>query len=228
MIKEFKCEFCKKSFSKEKTLINHLCEPKRRWFNRDEKYVRLGFESWIKWHELTKTQNSKNAYTYNDFMGNQFYLAFVKFGKYILDTNMINPNQFINFVIKNSIRLDDWRKESVYEFYVSTICKKEDMNTAVQRAILLMNDWAEENNCIWTNFFYQVNTNLAVKWIRTGKLSPWVLLNASTSYQLLERMTEEQLMIVENAINISFWKTKLKKSQTDTQYIIEILQRYGI
>ena len=33
----YECKFCKKSFGSEKTLITHLCEPKRRWNNRKDK-----------------------------------------------------------------------------------------------------------------------------------------------------------------------------------------------
>jgi thioredoxin-related protein len=31
------CEFCKKDFVREKSLINHMCEKKRRWLWKDER-----------------------------------------------------------------------------------------------------------------------------------------------------------------------------------------------
>ncbi len=34
-----KCTYCGKTFAKERTLQVHLCEPKRRHLQRDEKWV---------------------------------------------------------------------------------------------------------------------------------------------------------------------------------------------
>ena len=36
----YKCRYCEKSFRKESSLAVHLCEPKRRWRERDERAVR--------------------------------------------------------------------------------------------------------------------------------------------------------------------------------------------
>ena len=62
----FHCEFCKKDFSYEKSLINHMCEKKRRWLWRDERYIRLGFTAFQKFYELTL--RSKKPKTYREFM----------------------------------------------------------------------------------------------------------------------------------------------------------------
>ena len=42
----FKCDFCKKSFSKETTLRAHSCEKKRRWQAKDNQDVLVGFGSY--------------------------------------------------------------------------------------------------------------------------------------------------------------------------------------
>ena len=39
----FKCNYCGKSFAKESTLAVHMCEQKRRYMQKDEKHVQLGF-----------------------------------------------------------------------------------------------------------------------------------------------------------------------------------------
>jgi len=38
----FRCIHCDKSFMKEKTLIAHMCEQKRRALQKDEKRVQAG------------------------------------------------------------------------------------------------------------------------------------------------------------------------------------------
>ena len=41
--KPFVCPYCGASFTREKTLAVHMCEKKRRHFQKDEKRVQIGF-----------------------------------------------------------------------------------------------------------------------------------------------------------------------------------------
>ena len=82
------CQFCKKTFKKEKTLSVHLCEQKRRWINKDSKYVRLGFLAYNRFYEIT--QGSSTQKTYEHFSKSNYYTAFTKFGRHILEINAID------------------------------------------------------------------------------------------------------------------------------------------
>ena len=54
------CEYCKKSFAKEKNLIAHLCQPKRRWLQKDDKAVMLGFWAFQRFYKsIVKTRFTK-------------------------------------------------------------------------------------------------------------------------------------------------------------------------
>ena len=54
----FECKFCGKVLREKKTLSAHMCEQKRRWVNKDSKYVRLGFLAYNRFFQLT-TQGGK-------------------------------------------------------------------------------------------------------------------------------------------------------------------------
>lgn len=226
--KPFTCSFCNNGFSRERTLLNHLCEKKRRYFNRTEKYVMIGFQAWITWHQLTNTNIQKRKWLYDDFMNSNLYLSFVKFGRHVLDTKMINPEQFIKFVILNSIKLDNWRKDTVYETYVRYICRKEDVESAIERHVLLMEQWASDNDMNWLDFFNKVNTNIALRWIQTGKISPWILLNALTADQLTLRMSDEQILLLDQYIDISWWNRHMARMKKEKKFVENILREYKI
>ena len=63
--KNYECQFCKRSFTKEKTLTAHVCEPKRRHQQRDEKHVQIAYIAYKRFYELT--QGSSNFKTYEHF-----------------------------------------------------------------------------------------------------------------------------------------------------------------
>ena len=46
-----KCTYCGKEFAKERTLQVHLCEPKRRYLQRDEKWM-YNFFDFMKKHKF--------------------------------------------------------------------------------------------------------------------------------------------------------------------------------
>lgn len=227
--KPYQCEFCERSFVREKSLINHLCEQKRRWFMKDEPHARIGFHSWLRWYELSSTNaQRKRKRTYEEFMKSRYFIAFVKFGQHVVDTGLINPDQFIDFVIKNSIRLDDWCKSAVYEYYIKQYVRKENVTEAMERVILLMEDWSIKTGEEWYDFFRKVEPAEALTLIRTGKISPWVLLNVDSSNNLLDRMTDEQLLLVDKYIGVSWWKRHFSRHKADTAFVQKTLKEYGI
>jgi hypothetical protein len=56
------CQYCKKDFQKETSLAVHLCEPKRRMQERNERGVELGFQAYLRFYEMT--QGSAKLKTY--------------------------------------------------------------------------------------------------------------------------------------------------------------------
>jgi hypothetical protein len=63
--KPFKCEYCGATYTKEKTLAVHMCEQKRRYLQRSEKRVQLGFYAFNQFYKLSA--GSKKDKTYEEF-----------------------------------------------------------------------------------------------------------------------------------------------------------------
>ena len=55
----YTCRYCKKSFSRENTLAIHVCEPKKRIQEQNETGVRLGFNAYLKFYEITQGSEIK-------------------------------------------------------------------------------------------------------------------------------------------------------------------------
>ena len=70
----FKCNYCGKSFVKESTLAVHMCEPKRRHIQQDEKHVQLGFRSYQLFYRIGT--NTKNDKTYDDFASSPYSVSY--------------------------------------------------------------------------------------------------------------------------------------------------------
>jgi hypothetical protein len=222
----YKCEYCSKPFAKEKTLIVHVCEQKRRYLSKNEKHVQTGLLTFQKFYDFV--QKGKTQKTFDDFVASPYYTAFVKFGSFMVNTAPIYPERFIDYVIKSGIKLDHWCRDELYDKYISELIKIEPADGAIQRTIKTMMDWADKNSAEWNHYFAYVNLNRATHDIKEGLVSPWILLNSKSGKDLLRRMNDEQLLIIGPVIDPSFWSKRFKSLPADVDLVKDVIEEAGI
>jgi len=136
---DYVCEHCGSKFTKEKTLVVHMCEPKRRYLARTDKHVVMGYTAYNRFYTLT--QKLKTLKSYDDFAKSPYYNAFVKFGSFISNVNPLYPDKYIDYVVTSNVKLDHWCREELYEKFVIDLIKTEPVETALERTIDTMTKW---------------------------------------------------------------------------------------
>jgi hypothetical protein len=222
----YKCVHCSKSFMQEKTLVAHMCERKRRALQRDEKRVQAGYMAYNRFWQLT--QNAKVAKTYDNFADSSYYNAFVKFGSFVNNVNPIYPDKFIDFVIKSGVKLDHWCRDELYEKYLFEMIKVEPVESAIQRSLASMMDWADEHSANFAHYFSYTSLNKAVHDIKNGKISPWIILNTQSGQKMVKTMSDEQLNMIAPAFDVPYWLRKFKEFPADVALVKEICREVGI
>jgi len=222
----FECQFCGKSFKREKTLAVHLCEQKRRWLNKDSKYVRLGLLAYNRFYELT--QGATKEKTYEQFAKSNYYTAFTKFGRHILEISAIDPEKFIDFVIRNSVKLDKWCSDSVYETYIRELNKKETAERAVERGILLMEQWSRENDRPYNVFFREISKPRLIHWVKSGRISPWIIFNCSSGSAAIDALSNQEQNLIMEYLEPTFWTRKFSTRKEDVDFVQMVLKEAGL
>lgn len=222
------CEFCKREFQKETTLAVHMCEPKRRRSERDERGVQLGYQAFLKFYQTT--QGSNRLKTYDDFVDSNYYRAFVKFGRYCVDVRVISPEHFLDWLLKNNKKIDHWCKDSLYEQYLLTYLQQEAMTEAMDRAIKEMQNYAENSSGLasWTDYFRYGNSNRICHHITTGRVSPWVCYCCDSGIEFLDNLDSYLLAIVFPYIDPGFWNRKLQDYVADAEWCRKLLTDAGL
>lgn len=222
----YKCNYCDKEFTKEKTLSVHVCEQKRRHMSKTEKHVQLGLLAYNRFYEISQKNSAKK--TFDDFASSPYYNAFVKFGSFLSNTAPIFPERFIDFVIKSGVKLDHWCRDELYDTYVSELIKIEPADGAIQRTIQTMMDWADDKEASWNHYFSYANLNRITHDIKEGKISPWVLLNCKAGKEMLQKMNDEQLEIVSPVIDPQFWLKRFKTLPADVELVRDVIKEAKI
>lgn len=224
--KPYVCQYCGHGFVQEKTLAVHVCEQKRRHLAKDEKHVMIGYQTFVRFFQIT--QNAKGNKTYEEFRKSPYYNAFVKFGSYVSNVSPLYPDLYIDWVVKSGVKLDHWSRDALYEKYVLELIHTEKIETALQRTITHMQGWANDNNSTWNHYFHYVSTNRATFDIKDGKISPWLLLNCNSGKKLLASMNDEQLASISSIIDPEVWVKKFKKQVSDIELVKDVVKEANL
>ena len=131
-------------------------------------------------------------------------------------------------MVKSGIKLDHWCRDEIYETYIIDLIKSEPSESAVQRSIKTMMDWADSNNSVWEHYFQYVNLNRATHDIKEGLVSPWLVLNTKSGKEMLKKMNDEQLEIISSTIDPTFWVRKFKALPADIELVKDIVREAKI
>lgn len=135
---------------------------------------------------------------------------------------------YIEHIVTSGIKLDHWCRDEHYEKYVIDLIKKESVETALERSIETMTEWANDKQSVWNHYFSYASVNRIVWDIRDGKISPWLLLNCKTGTQALSSFNDEQLNLLINVLDPSHWALRFKRQPADVELVKEIAAKAGL
>lgn len=199
-----------------------MCEPKRRWLQKDEKRVTIGFYAFQRFYILSA--GNKKEKTYGEFVKSSFYNAFVKFGSFVNNVRPLYPDKYIDYVVTSNVKLDHWCREEMYEKYANELIRKEGVQTALERSIDTMVKWAKENNSLYNHYFEHASTNRITWDIRDGKISPWLVLNCKTGKAALNNFNDEQLTMLSTVLEPSHWAMRFKRNPRDVDLVRQVVK----
>jgi len=220
------CDFCGKVFSRPSSIFAHMCERKRRAMDRDSKDVRLGMMAFARF--MTTVMRAKEPPTWASFEASKVYGAFVRFGRFVGDINAVNPTALTDFLLKSGVPVDRWCDMPVYETYLREFTKIESADAAFERNLMLIDEWCHETGERREDFFRKVSPAKAVRWVVAGRISPWVMFTANTASCLFDRLSPEQVSIIDRAIDTELWARIFDQQKNAVEAIKQALDEVGL
>lgn len=219
---EYRCEHCKRNFTRPGNLLKHLCEQKRRWQEKDKPANRIAFESWLKFYKMIQPTRKKKEYV--DFIASAYYIGFVKFGLYCVESYVVDPLNYVDHLLKENVPLDNWNSDKVYTKYLIIHLRNEDGLGAVKRSIDNMLTLAENENVELRDVFRYVNVNKVCHYIMNGKISPWVIYQSKSGSEFLSKLNDDQRNFIYPYIDPERWNIKFKRDDEQVKVISAIIK----
>lgn len=222
---KYGCEFCGRSFLRESTVLKHICEYKHRWLEKDRPSNRIAFQAWLQFYK--KNSSSKKVRTVDEFIKSAYYTAFVKFGSYCVDANVINVARYADWLVKNQIKIDTWNTDSNYTKYLVEYLREEDPLDAIHRSVETTIKMADTEGIPARDYIRYGNANRICLSITNGKLSPWMLYHSESGTAFLDKLDVTQVKMVIDYINPELWAIKFKREPENVRTVKEILHAGG-
>lgn len=224
----YQCRYCNRSFVKESTLSNHVCERKRRFQQEREIGVQWGLQAYLMFYQTT--QSSKKI-SYEDFVNSNYYTAFVRFGRHCHAIHCINFRAYTEWLLKSNRKLDQWCKESLYSEWLFDYLRRENTNDALERSLQSIIDYVAEvpglKQCYY-NYFRYANQNRICYHIITGRISPWIVYNCDSGQTFLQQLNEEQLNSIMSYVDPDYWQNRFTDLADDVIFARRILKLTGL
>lgn len=224
-LSELTCGYCHRTFKRHESMAVHMCEPKRRRSEKSERGVELGFQAYIRFYEIA--QGSAKLKTFDNFADSPYYRAFVKFGRYCFATRVINPRQFLEWLLKHNKKIDNWGSDKIYTDYLLDYLKVETVADALARAVEFGIDWGEQHSAAANDCLRYGSPHAMCHAVTTGRISPWVIYNSESGQKFLGELSSDQVAMIWPYIDSDIWQKKFSDYAADAEYAREILKQAG-
>jgi hypothetical protein len=193
--------------------------------DKDKQGNRLGFQSWLEFYK--KNSASKKQKTYEEFIRSAYYIAFVKFGSYCIDVNVLNVSRYIDWLLKNQIKIDSWCQDTNYTKFLIEYLRIEDPIDAIARSIETTINMANVDRILSKDYLRYGNSNKICYAITTGKLSPWILYHSASGKEFLDKLDDSQIKMVIDYLNPELWAIKFKREPEKVDEVKSLLTMAG-
>lgn len=225
VVADHTCDFCRKTFVRNTTFLTHMCEGKRRWQDKDRLSSRLGFQTWVRFYSKN-TFGTKNR-TFQEFLKSSYYSAFVKFGNYCAEVNVINVSRYADWLLENKIRIDEWTRDSHYTKFIIDFCKTEDPIDAIARSIETTISLAEIDQIQSKDCLRYGNRNKICYAITAGRISPWMLYQSDSGIEFLSSLDEGLQKSIMDYIKPEQWAIRFIRNKEIIPQVKELLKAAG-
>jgi hypothetical protein len=162
-----------------------------------------------------------------DFAKSAYYTAFVKFGNYCVETQVINVSRYVDWLLKNQISIDTWNRDSHYTKFIIDYLRSEDPLDAIARSIETTIALAQQSKILTKDVLRYGNRNSICYEITKGMISPWMLYHSESGLQFIEKLDATQQKMILDYINPEQWAIKFNKNKNIISQVKELLSAGG-
>ena len=176
----------------------------KHWFNKQNRRVR-----------------SKDS-----FLTSRYYTSFMKFAKFVKDTNMPEPDRFVEWMIDKNYDPKMWTRDEVYRSYLEHLDRAGDPYIRAATTIKTIQRLMDEEHCQFHEIFEHITPQVVIHYLYSRQLSPWLLLHSPKFWGYYKnKLSNADRTIIDVLIRASFWKERFNKETEAAEAMKAMVKR---
>lgn len=222
------CEYCKSTFKTERGFQKHSCEKKRIAESLGGVGLLAAFDLYDFWHRYNGFARKSKPRSMDEFTKSPYFRDFTGLQKFMLERTTPPGREYIVWLSEQRIPVKQWTKESVLKRFITAHERGDNVMDLVMDSLNRMALWCDERELDITDFFEIMTPGDGIKWLASGKISPWVFLLSSKADVLMDKFSDEQLEYVTRIIDPAYWESRFQVSKAQVEEVKEILEEIGL
>jgi len=211
---KYECKFCGKRFVHEARYFAHRCKQ----MIRDEEFrTPIGQAAWILYQKWMKAYR-RIVPPAKTFLHSKKYTSFIKFAKFVQKTHIPDTDSFIWLMREKDIDPTIWSNDQVYSMYIEFLDRRAKPTKQAEITVNTVFKIADAADVEPGEVFDILEPNEVIELFRRRQFSPWLLLHSSKFKQFfIDRLNQEQKLILETIIRPKYWGEKFQKYPEDVE-----------
>jgi hypothetical protein len=222
---EHQCQHCGRVLQRESSLTSHMCESRRRFESRGERGVEIGYQAFLAFYRTL--HGSGRPRTQDNFEKSPYYRAFVRFGRYCVNTRVVDPESYMRWLVDHNRKVDRWALDTEYTEYLISWLPTEPVPQAIRRAQIWGEEWGECNSAPSKDCLRHGNVNAVCHAIVAGRVSGWILYNCASGREFLGRLQPRDLEMIWPYIDSDRWGRRFQEFPQDQSMAETLLADQG-
>lgn len=222
---EWRCQRCKRVFVREHNFNNHVCRLSPGEIRKTDPLTQPAWE----YYRLWMTAKKRATPSVDTFVHSRLYTAFVDFVVFARKVKLVAPDRFIRLMVAKDFQPQMWTMDGVYMQYLDYIDTELTPLERVEISIDTLFAHANKHDVDISCVFEHTDPDDLIKWLRSQKVSPWLLLNSKKfAWYYANVLTAGHRDVLNSMVRADYWFDKTKQDPELTKQLKAIISELGL
>ena len=91
-----------------------------------------------------------------------------------------------------------------------------------------MQQGGREHDRPYNVFFREISRPRLIHWVKSGRISPWIIFNCNSGNAVIDKLTDDELNIINEYLEPTFWTRKFSTRKEDVDFVQMVLKEAGL
>ena len=221
------CNYCGAAFKTVGGAVRHKCQKAKLVEDIGDLSLARAYDTFDFWFKYNGFGGKKGK-EYQQFLKSPYFKLFVSLDAMSLKVDIGPVKEYVKWLSDNRTPSYDWEKESTIEKYRVESVRSIDAETQTLKSLEAIAVWCDSKGHDISSFFSVISPGEAAQWVHVGKLSPWILIASDKTWDLISRMSDEQVAYFSKMFDIDYWSARAKVAPERAESVKKLVEAAGL